>query len=320
MRLWCFGEYSVVTKKCQAQLADDFGVFPPSPLLIKTDNLMVNIVTMSGLGELFYCLAARVRLLRALRDHPSTVSQGLNPFPANAFGMLLQLLISPYMVWLLYKLLRKKKKGAAVFLPMHSRDNYILLRPKVSERTCLAALVSHEHLHLLQNRNAPNTFVLNAHTVLPEKWATDADALYLLGRVEMEARLHELVLSYYRSSGRLPVTVQEFLALLCGCEMPGLAVIEALQEYAAQPMTIVPYEVRDARFAEDVDNVLRAMSTLHLRFRFVIEVLPVMYSNLLQYYGDGIHSATIRAEIARPNLYDDLYVASGTQLALAVDF
>lgn len=205
--------------------------------------------------------------------------------------------------------MRNKKKGAALFQPMHSNDNYIALRPNASDRSCLAALVSHEHIHLLQHRYIPNTFVLNPDAVLPKNLTIHAGALDLLSRVEMEARLHELVLSYYRVSGRLPVTVEEFLTLLCGCENLGLAVIEALLQHAAYPKNVVRYEVRDTLFAEDLANILNAMSTVHLRYRFVGEVMPVMYSNLLQYYGDDLHSAAIRAEIARPNLYDDLYVA-----------
>lgn len=312
MKLWCLYQYSVVTKKSQSMLAEDFGRFPPLPLSPAADNnLEVNIVTMRGLGELYYCFAVRGRLLHALRQDPSTVSlklvdvsRGVGP------GMFVrQLLRSPGFIWDLYSLLRTKKQGAALFLPMHSHDNYIALRPNASERSCIAPLVSHEHIHLLQHRHIPNTFVLNPNFVLPKKWATHPDALDLLSRVEVEARLHELVLSYYRVRGRLPVTTQDFLALLCGCETPGLAVIEALLAHAEYPKNVVRYEVRDGMFAEQLDGILCAMMTVHLRYRFVSEVLPVMYSNLLQYYGDHIHSAAIRAEIARPNLYDDLYIA-----------
>ncbi len=311
MKLCGLFQYSVVTKKSQSQLADDFGRFPPVPLVLKADNAEVNIVTMRGLGEAYYCMAVRLRLLYTLRRDPSSISPKLvEPSDRHWLEVFLQqLLISPLIVWRSYKYLRSKKNGVALFLPMHSRDNYIALRPNVSNRSCLAALVSHEHLHLLQHRYIPNHFVLNPAAVLSEKLANNAGALELLSRVEMEARLHELVLSYYRVSGRLPVTVQEFLALLCGCETPGFAVIEALLEYAAYPKNVVPYTVRDGLFAKDMDKILSAISTLHLRYRFVSEVLPVMYSNLLQYYGDDIHSAAIRVEIARPNLYDDLYGA-----------
>jgi len=41
--------------------------------------------------------------------------------------------------------------------------------------------------------------------------------------------------------------------------------------------------------------------------RFVCEVLPVMYGNLLRYYGDAHGSACFLTQIPRPNLYDQLY-------------
>ncbi len=49
-----------------------------------------------------------------------------------------------------------------------------------------------------------------------------------------------------------------------------------------------------------------------LTLRFITEVMPVMYGNLLKYYGDDVMSSKFLAQIARPNLYDELYAFPAT--------
>ena len=49
-----------------------------------------------------------------------------------------------------------------------------------------------------------------------------------------------------------------------------------------------------------------------LLLRFITEVLPVMYGNLLRYYGDDVVSSKFLSQISRPNFYDELYALSAT--------
>ncbi|MNR36493.1 hypothetical protein D3C85_1544150 [compost metagenome] len=62
-------------------------------------------------------------------------------------------------------------------------------------------------------------------------------------------------------------------------------------------------------YPEQLAFILLDIKTKELEYRFITEVLSVMYGNLLKYYGDRIASSRYLEGIARPNLYDDLYSA-----------
>ena len=49
------------------------------------------------------------------------------------------------------------------------------------------------------------------------------------------------------------------------------------------------------------------IKTNELAFRYITEVLSVMYGNLLKYYGDDAAGCSYLKDIARPNFYDELY-------------
>lgn len=63
---------------------------------------------------------------------------------------------------------------------------------------------------------------------------------------------------------------------------------------------------------------MMAFRTGDLGFRFVTEVLPVMYANLIRYYGDNLLSEKVMSQVRRPNLYDELYLSVPDQERFAV--
>jgi hypothetical protein len=155
------------------------------------------------------------------------------------------------------------------------------------------SIISHEHIHLLQHRNNQ----IHYHIKSPQDLLKDdldesfcKHILYVLQKDEIEARLHEIALSFYRVHRHLPLTTTDFLGLFSSS-------------------LSLEYSVRDSLFAEDLKLCLFSIKTKELRYRFVTEVLTVMYGNLLNYYGDPVASENYLKEIPRPNLYDELYLA-----------
>lgn len=176
-----------------------------------------------------------------------------------------------------------------------------------------ASTVSHEHIHLLQHKNpeSHSRYVRSPQALISEKGLALPFILYLLEKMEVEARLHESVLSFYRTNHQLPVTVPAFLGLLASSQQFGWLVTDNLElmdvTFHREHET---YRERDAMFAEQLEWVLMYIKTPELKCRFITEVLPVMYGNLLKYY--GADAGNYLKEIERPNFYDNLY---GAQVA-----
>jgi len=66
-------------------------------------------------------------------------------------------------------------------------------------------------------------------------------------------------------------------------------------------------------FVQQMEAILLKINSIDMLYRFISEVLAVMYGNLLKYYGDSISSEAFLHLIERPNLYDELYVITDTE-------
>lgn len=85
------------------------------------------------------------------------------------------------------------------------------------------AVISHEHIHLLQHRDHE---VCNRHLSDPRSFLSDAALRfgqfeYFFERREVEARLHEILVCAYRAGNDLPTTLSEFFGLLMRCQHLG---------------------------------------------------------------------------------------------------
>lgn len=196
-------------------------------------------------------------------------------------------------------------------LPLTEDDRQITLFGKTNRNPALRnEVLAHEHVHYLQNREDSNRRkkLHNPFQILPAVRAEDQFVLYLLECAEVEARLHELVLSYYRAKRVLPQTLDEFLGMLADWDEMGAYLVQ-MTAYAG--LTIhpsgKPFAMRSAMFSGQLAAVLGFLKDPEMTRRFICEVLPVMYANLLRYYGDSSASARFAAEYVRPNLYDVLY-------------
>ena len=103
------------------------------------------------------------------------------------------------------------------------------------------AVLSHEHIHLLQHKFGLSTtrYLRNPDDLIAEEYNGDSSVLYMFEDIEVEARLHEIVLSYYRKAHALPLTVDAFLQALAGCEHMSELVEQALKSRGVQLPTSV---------------------------------------------------------------------------------
>ena len=210
---------------------------------------------------------------------------------------------------------RKKRNVLGLFMPYFKDELQIIVKSQGHLNKGEAAIISHEHIHLLQYRNpeSHSRRVKSPQTLLTAEGLADRFTLYILEKMEVEARLHESVLSFYRAHHYLPTTVSEFLGLLASSKTIGLHVTSILENgdvtFQRDQGT---YSDREGRPVEHLGWILMDIKTPELQRRFITEVMPVMYGNMLKYYGDDAASRQFLSNIDRPNFYDDLYGAQST--------
>ena len=191
----------------------------------------------------------------------------------------------------------------------------------------LYPIVSHEHIHLLQllsrsregaKRASSSPSVHKRGLLLSEKAVTEVFiSEYLFNEKEVEARLHELVLCYYRTHGSLPVTVSSMAEMVLQNldvslpwiydsdlgESKGKVLRKKLKRYGCSTRS------------KEIDRHFYLMSSaikdLRTANRYLYEILPILYCRLLRYYGGVKESEELLSQIPRPNFYDQLYGSCG---------
>lgn len=177
------------------------------------------------------------------------------------------------------------------------------------------SIVSHEHIHLLQSYYFPervkyedDSEKVNFLKSLIKDPENDFNAFSYFFKIdEMEARLHEVVLSYYRKHGELPSDETGFRKLLIGSKSGTMKVIKKklLGELENRPYKRrKEYNIRDESAEHEM---IRAMLTLTDAWAYLLEVLPVMYGNLLIVYGDTNRAKKYFDTVSSFELYNQLY-------------
>lgn len=219
----------------------------------------------------------------------------------------------PIQAWVLSRIMYRRENGLGVFFPTADSSGRIsLTEASMSLKAGIEPVVSHEHLHFLQHQDSERhgKVVKNLSQFLREKDHGNLTLLYILEKREVEARLHEMVLSWYRTMKELPLTPERFLDILCASPCFYDRVMEFLRmDGYAVGNDVTSCEERDTMCSSQLGDAFAYMTDSHCQYRFVTEVLTVMYGNLLRYYGDEGASRRYLADISRPNLYDTLYGA-----------
>lgn len=317
--------FFVEQMSCQEQLRQDFGVFPPTPLRCERLTGEFRVVRTSGICRIYHDLTVQFSVMDT--DIESLSTDLVAKFGADIRNVqnLFQHL-GPRSRWFVKRVLfswlfvvrtakairyRKLKPNiVGLFIPYFKDGLQIYVKARGNASVSDAHIVTHEHIHLLQHRNPEShcRYVRSPQELLTKEGLADTFILYVLEKNEVEARLHESVLSFYRTHHYLPTTVSGFLGLLASSEIIGLLVIGILD---SEEITFErghrTFPEREAAPVEHLEWVLMHIKTPELQCRYVTEVLPMMYGNLLKYYGDDVVSQDFLQGIIRPNFYDDLY-------------
>lgn len=177
--------------------------------------------------------------------------------------------------------------------------------------------ISHEHLHLSQGKlghqfisSLTEPFYLVKVLNILEK--NDNKFLnYLLMQHECEARLHEMVLSFYRQNGFLPTSYNEFIGLLISWSEYTTELkiyFRKSDENSDYYPNYNDFLIRDERTSREISYILNSIKDdAEIIIRFSQEILPVMYSNLLLYYGDELASKKMLESIPDTTLFYQVY-------------
>ena len=331
--------YSIERRSSIGQLREDFGDFPPAPLRCDGISGEFDVVRTRGIGEVWHTLIVQNRMLRGIDSDAQYFSTdfmasfGTDELIAfrsafNGFGRsarlikpaVITLMLGAMGVKLTFRMLRsmrQKSRGLGYFVPVRREESEIVIKPGHHARLGRSEepTISHEHIHLLQYNDSEDRLrnAKSPERLLSKKGLAEPFLLYLLEANEVEARLHESVLSFYRVHRHLPMTIPTFLGMLAASQQFGELVSLTLEVGGVSFDRLdVPYPERGSAFAEQLECILVNIDTPELTCRFITEVLTVMYGNLLRYYGDETASGAFLFDIARPNLYDVLYDKQGS--------
>ena len=318
------------------QLKNDFGDYPPFPLRGDDLDLEFNIVNVRGVGVIYNLFNIFKKMLKESEQDTNLnpllingasdntlielneVAKAFNELKNSKHKFVFVFAIAVVSPFVLIKMRKSKffdTNCRGFYLPAIGSENQITARLGSGLMDPLA-IISHEHLHFLQRMNnefqgggVNNLNFLNSEQANNERFKQLAQfMLYAFERNEVEARLHEIVLSYYRANRELPLTIGGFINLMATCNDFDDWVVSSLSSKEIFiPRDDVRFQVRDQKMAEQLKLMLCFFGDDDLRFRFVSEVLSVMYARLLMYYGDKKSSANFMGEISRPNLYDRMY-------------
>ena len=326
--------YSVEKKTSLDQLRDDFGCFPPAPLRCDRLNGEFSVVKIRGIGEIYQSVAMSMQLLDADVQELSTdllalfdpaelhtLRKALNDLDPRSSRIAERLAFCCLFVVESVRTIRngpKRPRVRGYFIPALQDESRIFVKVGgIHRHKNPASVISHEHIHLLQHKDSErhSKHARSPETLLSESGLAEPFWLYVLQKIEVEARLHESVLSFYRSHHRLPLTVPKFIGMLAASQKLGEYVRLILNcSGVIFEQDVNSYPEREDMFAGDLESILVYCQTFEIARRFITEVLPVMYGNLLRYYGDEMASQNFLKNIERPNLYDELYGLSASGL------
>ncbi|PCM45934.1 hypothetical protein [Marinobacter sp. ANT_B65] len=339
----------------QIQLLKDFGDCPPKPLTTRALKYSFDIIYLSGIGDKYYSLSRLFRVfkddsskirdqnLKAMLEIVKNAKKGIKAPIQDFFStfknlklvqkigtLFLLFFISPFFLLFIFFVLGKTaihlyrmpvtgKDALGFFSPITQQKSEIVVKPKSIKKAqiSLDAVISHEHIHLLQHRIFPNRqvdllgyeFKENIRKFLNQPALKSEKTFYHLSLNEVEARLHEVVLSYYRAYGNLPIDYQGFLVMILSCDVLGEPVSRILSKYdvAVPEYDGRKYSLRDVSPAEDIAIMLGYFPDFSYAKRFVCEALSMMYGNLLVLYGDSDLAFKYLETVECSDFYTQLY-------------
>ena len=174
--------------------------------------------------------------------------------------------------------------------------------------------VSHEHIHILQydyvikNEGLKG---LSCHLPPDLSKVIDDDRFikslnYLMGRFELEVRLHELVCAFYAENNTLPTNREEFMSVVASSPMISQE-FDSFMKIKRFEDIFMKNEKTDLEFYMIFSSIEESK---HLRF--INEVLYRLYGNLLNYYRmDELAKKVSEQQLVGPTMYEQMYQFKG---------
>lgn len=188
------------------------------------------------------------------------------------------------------------------------RDIITIYSKRVSKLTesAVDAIITHEHFHLIQYKYIECHSLKMKHVdkASVDRFFSISDDLhkyysYILDSKEFEARLHEMLLCYFRTTGCFPESINEL----------EICYLEYIYGKSFQENNVDSN--RDFFFRSE--NLSLDLFSIYMRIKdeyqdvFITEVVGVLYCNVLDYYGLEDKAKSIRLEIPAPNISDFIY-------------
>jgi hypothetical protein len=285
--------YNRLERSSEEQLHEDFGEFPPIPLQCVPPASTFVVVHVRGPGAWVNYWRRSAELLEVLESAPETVTpeilealSGLHkinvqtvPEPGRAQVGRRYVVPRPFvralLIWLFRRADTFRSRLVGHVMPITQQDCQITLLAHA--RRMIADVLTHEHLHFLQHRDSldRNKKVREPQQVLKDEGVQDPYVLYLLEHREAEARLHELVLSYYRERGKLPQTLDTFLSMLADWKTSGeILELRTVQVGLKMRGTGRSFKLRSEQFSAQLSLLISSLRNPEATAQFICEVLP----------------------------------------------
>jgi len=197
------------------------------------------------------------------------------------------------------KRFRETKSILGYYLKINGQSDKIYVNDKLINKLSenRDEVITHEHMHLIQYKaSCENTTVQTIHSYvdnLDRKFIINnlrntQRTAYMTNRLEVEVRLNELLICYYQAIGLFPHDYAAFMKMFLGCD-PIYSLVKHRKEKLLKEFHVVKVQLseqRGHRSLSEIFDLLIIIESDDFLESYVTQVLPVMYSHLLYYYGD----------------------------------
>lgn len=319
------------------------GSFPEVIQLENPPNLTVKIVEDSFLQDVIIFLSCFKQFRRLYSGLYKNVkkplfglfdeTQDIN-FVKNTFIILISAIITViFFPKFLISVLKQSPHDFYGFISA-IKKNYIYLVSKniIRDNADVNQVLSHENIHILQFKNGDleidkrilDIDRVNSYCDLYSNAKVKHQAIvkYLLSKIEIEARVHELVSAFYVETQHFPQTRKEFLVCLLYSNDILKDLSQNIQCYHSDSTKLldllveIKNEAADMKISSpirvsthatvDFTCILNIINNSDELFNFINFELPTYYSNILKLYGSNSANSKLQNEIEQERKQYDL--------------
>lgn len=144
---------------------------------------------------------------------------------------------------------------------------------------------------------------------IDESLRNESRTEYMTDRLEVEVRLNELLICYYQKTGVVPGDYNHFMKMFLGYE-PIYVLVDHKRENLIHYFNVEKTKLngpRGHRSLYEIFDLLIIIKNNDYLESYITQVLPVMYSHLLFYYGDEKACERFFDTIPSKEMFYDMY-------------